>query len=129
MTVLTNAHTLATVGNPTPVKQILRYYHPLKRNTANLTAITISDDVIVIGRRHFHPEKCHTSCKPERSSSCSSHDNEETADEMTSQGQRSGHIPASVCLKKMLNMAANQMIVPARQLPIFCCCIRINMGD
>lgn len=40
-----------------------------------------------------HQKESVTSCKKQSSSSCGGDDNEETADEMTSRGQRSGHIP------------------------------------
>jgi hypothetical protein len=47
-----------------------------------------------------YKKKSDTSCKTEPSSSCGRDDNEESADEMTWQGQGSGHIPASVVLKR-----------------------------
>jgi hypothetical protein len=97
--VLMKIKAYAPVGNRNPVNK------PYVINTNRSEELATDEGARqplhpVSWNRQFYREKNDTNCKAELCSSCSSNDNEETADEMTSQGQRSGHIPASAGLKR-----------------------------
>ena len=117
MVVLTTIKAHETVGNPTPVNKP----YVINTNRNEVLPVMVPDNPYIPfhGRGNSIGEKYDTGCKTELRSSCNSDDNEETADEMTFQGQRSGHIPASVGLKRCQNMADQKIILAARKPPVF----------